>query len=176
MTGTQILALVAFVALALALLLVLRGMGQIIARTRADEAFRRAITDVVSRARQALEAVAHLADPARYAADPLDELGTSVVATAAQLVDLRSEIEGLQVPKDRRADADTIARDLAAASESLGLLGLGLIADPTAPEVRRTTIKRGYLALSHATRSLTEHGGQLEAPRPQPGRRQRPRS
>lgn len=173
MTGTQILALVAFVALALALLLVLRGMGQVIAASRADEAFRRGIADVVTRARRALEAVAQLAGPARYATDPLDELGPSVAATAAQLVDLRSEIDGLQVPKDRRADADTIARDLAAASESLGLLGLGLTADPTAPEVRRTSIKRGYLALSHATRSLTEHGGQLETRRPQPGRRRR---
>lgn len=173
MTGTQILAIVAFLALALAVLLVLRGMGQIIAATRADEAFRRGITDVVSRARRALEAVAQLAAPARYATEPLDELGTSVAAAAAQLVDLRSEIVALQVPKDRRLDADAIARDLAAASESLGLLGLGLTADPTAPEVRRTSIKRGYLALAHATRSLIEHGFALESPRPQPARRRR---
>ena len=173
MTGTQILAIVVFVALALALLLVLRGMGQIIATTRADEAFRRGVVDVVARARRALESVGQLAGPARYATDSLDELGTSVAATAAQLVDLRSEIEALQAPKDRLPDADSIIRDLAAASESLGLLGLGLTADPTAPEVRRTSIKRGYLALAHATQALNEHGRALETPRPQPGRRRR---
>ena len=167
MTGTQILALVAFVALALALLLVLRGIGQVIAASRADEAFRRGITDVVSRAQRALEVVAQLASPARYGTDTLGELGTSIALTAAQFVDLRSEVDALQVPKDRRADADTIARDLAAASDSLGLLGLGLTADPTAPEVGRTSIKRGYLALAHATRSLAEHGSVVEHPRPQ---------
>ena len=173
MTGIQVLALVAFGALVLALLLVLRGMGQIIARTRADEAFRRSVADIVGRAGSVLRGALEHADVARYEAGPLAELERSLSPTAAQLTALVVEMSSLQVPLGRRPDHDTVARDLGAASGALGALESGLGGDPASATERRIHLKRGYLALAHAARSLAEHGEVLATDRPRPDLRRR---
>lgn len=185
MTGTEILALVAFVALALALLLVLRGMGQVIAATRADEAFMHSIAEIVGRASNVLRGALEQADAARYRGGPHADLDRAISTSSVQVASLMEELKAMPVPRDRGPDHDTIARDLGSAFAALGVLEGGSevdiddAAEPAEPgnaadagaTDRRVAVKRGYLALAHAERSLTEHAEALSHDRPRPDRR-----
>lgn len=175
MTGIQILALVAFVALALALVLVLRGMGQIIAATRADEAFRRSVADIVGRTATTLGDVLEQASAARYRAGPHPDLDRTMGPTTPRIAELAGEMSALAVPVDRRADRDTIARDLAAASDALATLDRALAPGVDVETERRIALKRGYLGLAHAARSLADHGDAIASAPARPDRRRRRR-
>lgn len=167
---TQVLALVAFVAIVGALALVLRGTSQLLARTRADESFRRSIGEVVERASTTIGGVLRLADPARYRTASGPELGGTALNANTTLGGLLGEARRMAVPLDRAAERDAIVADLVAATAALDTIVGVATGEASGTSEGRTQLKRGYLELAHAVGLLVDHGNVATIERPQPGR------
>ncbi|MEK6721824.1 MAG: hypothetical protein AABZ33_14315 [Chloroflexota bacterium] len=158
MDGAQILALVAFVALVGALVLVLRGITRVIAAQRLDEAFRRGIADLASRADMCLAEIVPRVDGVRHRAAFVESITAEAERAARTLGDLAVEARATVVPRDRivQRDAVTVALERAAQSLERVIRAVrGPIDEPGNESIdARMAVKRGFLDLVHARETL----------------------
>ncbi len=178
MGGAQILALVAFVALVGALLLVLRGIGRIIAEQRLDEAFRRGIVELASQADVCLAEIVPRVDGVRHRAAFIESITAEAERAARTLGDLAVEGRATVVPRDRIVQRDAVVAALEQAAQSLERViraVRGPLDEPGDESVdARMAVKRGFLDLVHAREALTAVATEASTRRPVFGRFARP--
>jgi hypothetical protein len=161
-----LLPIVAFVALAAALALVLRGTGRIVARTRELEHFKSAVKDLAARVDASLGGAARQIDAVRRRQVGPETI-TETVAAATDAVERYSEeARSLRGPKTARQVQGDLVAELERAERALGMVEHGASIMAAARRGSReleaqTSIKRGYLNLLHAREAIARHA--LEA-------------
>lgn len=165
----RILALLAFVALAIAVVIFARRLGRAVAETRSRQSFRRAAGDLVGRACTSLDGVAARIDSVRR--QTLDaHLVTDNIAAASEAVRrYTEEAERLPVATgEGREVRDGIMTELKRAERALQLAEHGVTILTSAGRLRgreleaQTSIKRGYLGLLHAREALIRHAARAD--------------
>ena len=165
----RILALLAFVALAIAIVVFARRLGRAVAQTRSRQSFRRATADLVGRACTSLDGVAARIDAVRR--QTLDaHLVTDNISAASEAVRrYTEEAEALAAGNgDAREVRDGILTELKRANRALQLAEHGVTILTSAGRLRgreleaQTSIKRGYLGLLHAREALVRHGARAD--------------
>jgi hypothetical protein len=161
-----LLPIVAFIALAAALAVVLRGTGRIVAKTRELEQFKRGVRDLAARVDASLGGAARQIDAVRRRQIGPETI-TATIAAATDAVERYSEeARSLRGPHTaRRIRADLVA-ELERAERALGMVEHGATIMAAARRGSReleaqTSIKRGYLNLIHAREAIARHA--LEA-------------
>lgn len=160
----QLLALVAFIALLLALVVFLRRAGQLLAVTRRRETFRRAVTDLVGRIGTSLDGLASRVDGVRRHTLDAAAIQDNLVAAAAAVSRYAAEASALQ-PTGAHVEIRTaILADLERAERAIQMVehGCTILAGATRMGAReleaQTSIKRGYLNILHAREAIGRHG------------------
>jgi hypothetical protein len=166
MDPAVLLPIAAFIALAAGLVVVLRGTGRIVARTRELEQFRTGVGDLAARVDASLAAAAGQIDAVRRR-QVAPEMITETLAAATDAVErYADEAKALRSPrKANRIRSDMVA-ELERARRALGMVEHGtamLVATRRGPREleAQTSIKRGYLNLIHAREAFARHA--LEA-------------
>jgi hypothetical protein len=166
-----ILAIVAFVALAVVFAIVLRRASLVFGETRRAAAFRDDIAEVVERVDGDLGAMADLVDDVRRQEVPPPEeerFGVTFAAARDSVAWGRERIRGLAPPggleEARTAFLDAFGRaDEALRSLEHGFAVIG--STPTGPRALegRTAIKRGFLGLVHVREDLAAVASRVAA-------------
>lgn len=165
-----LLSTVAFIALAIAFVTVARRASKVIAETRDDERFRRAVEDLAGRIDLSLGAVISLTDDVRRHRITADSIGPNVDAARDAVRRYSEEAQLLDPPvpaEDVRAD---LLAELERADRALEMVahGCSLLEDmPGGPREleAQTAIKRGYLNALHAREAIARHAADLAASR-----------
>lgn len=161
----RLLALVAFVALALALYLFLRRAGRLLAETRSRQTFRRTAGDLVARACMSLDGVADRIDGVRRQTLAAHIITDNLSAATDALRRYADEAEALsgtsppirEVREGIRTELDRAARALEMVEHGVAILAVSNRASGRELEAH-TAIKRGYLGILHAREALLRHG------------------
>jgi hypothetical protein len=157
----QVVALIAFLLVAIGVTFGARRAGSILSRTREAEGFRGEVRDLARRAEVSLGEIAILIDGVRRrAADPETiALGLSAARDAAERY--ADEARALSAPAMAAVHRDGIVHELERAGRALELvehgcrlLGSGRRSE-RGPEAD-TSVKRGYLNLIHAREAVAE--------------------
>jgi hypothetical protein len=170
----EALAVAAFVALALALWIVVRRAGRLIALTRETDAFRRATVDLAGRAEESLAGVSARIDAVRRHSVPADEITDNLSAAAEAVERYLDEARGLRGPRASLEIRDSIVSELERAARALQMTehGCSILASARAGAREleaQTSVKRGYLNLLHAREAIARHAaraGDLATPEP----------
>jgi hypothetical protein len=163
----RLLALVAFVALLLALLVFLRRAGQLIAESREREAFRRQVADLVTRVGTSLDGVAARIDAVRRNTVAAEAIGDNLVAAAdavGRYADEARALRGGAAAGEIRAalvtELDRAARALQMVEHGCSILASARVGGRELEA--QTSIKRGYLNVLHAREAVARHGLRAE--------------
>jgi hypothetical protein len=161
-----ILPIVAFVALAAALALVLRGTGRIVARTRELEQFKHAVRDLAARVDASLTGAARQIDAVRRRQVGPETINDTLVAATDAVERYSEEARSLRGPQAARPIRANLVAELERAERALGMVEHGASIMAAARRGSReleaqTSIKRGYLNLLHAREAIARHA--LEA-------------
>jgi hypothetical protein len=164
---TVLLPVAAFVALAAAVLVVLRRAGRIVARTREVEHFRSAVRDLTTRIDQSLEGAVGRVDAVRRGQTGADTIGPTIEAATDAVTRYADEARALKGPTAGIPIRDAIVEDLERAERALAMVDHGA---KILAQVRRrgreleaqTSIKRGYLNLVHAREAIVRHAAAAE--------------
>jgi hypothetical protein len=167
-TLVQLLALVSFVALALAIVVATRRLGRFAARSRQVDGFRAAIADLARRIGASLDGVAERVDLVRHQSIEATEISDNVVAAIEAVARYADELRGLEPPGAGIAIRDAIATELERAGRALDLVRHGCDILETSRRGTReleaqTSIKRGYLNLIHAREAVARQALAAEA-------------
>ncbi len=159
----RLLALVAFVALLLALLVFLRRAGQLIAETRERETFRRAVADLVERVRTSLDGVAGRIDAVRRHTLDAGAIADNLSAATEAVERYADEARALRAAGPTGEVRAALITDLERAARALEMVDHGCSILASARVGNReleaqTSIKRGYLNILHAREAVTRHG------------------
>ena len=165
----RILALLAFVALAIAVVIFARRLGRAVAETRSRQSFRRAAGDIVGRACTSLDGVATRIDAVRRQTLDAHLVTDNLEAASEAVRRYTEEAEALAVSTgEAREVRDGILTELQRADRALRLAEHGVTILTSAARLRgreleaQTSIKRGYLGLLHAREALMRHGARAE--------------
>jgi hypothetical protein len=163
----RLLALIAFVALLLALLVFLRRAGQLIAETREREAFRRSVADLVGRVSTSLDGVAGRIDAVRRQtidagaiADNLAAATDAVERYADEARAVRARGPAAEIRLALVTDLDRAARALQMVEHGCSILASARVGGRELEA--QTSIKRGYLNILHAREAVIRHGVRAE--------------
>jgi len=161
----RLLALMAFVALAFAVLLFLRRAGRLIAETRSRQTFRRAASDLVSRSCSSLDGVAARIDGVRHGTLEAHIITDNLSAASDAVRRYAEEAEGLSGSSaPTRELRNGIVTELDRAGRALEMVahGCAILAVSSRASGReleaQTAVKRGYLGILHAREALARHG------------------
>lgn len=176
-----VLPLVAFTALAVLFLLILRRAGRLVARSREIHGFRAAIRDLDARIGQSLDGAAQRIDAVRRQQLAAEGLGDTLAAATDAVGRYADEARALTGPPEAVAIGQDIAHELARAGRAIDMVkhGVTILAS-----VRRggreleaqTSIKRGYLNLIHAREAVSRHAARAADLEAEPGPRRTFRS
>jgi hypothetical protein len=165
----RILALLAFVALAIAIVVFARRLGRAVAETRSRQSFRRAAADLVSRACTSLDGVAERIDAVRRQTLDAHLVTDNLEAASEAVRRYTEEAEALAgATGEAREVRDGILTELKRAGRALQLAKHGVTIMTSAARIRgreleaQTSIKRGYLGLLHAREALVRHGARAD--------------
>ena len=165
----RLLALLAFVALAIAVVIFARRLGRAVAETRSRQSFRRTARDLVNRACTSLEGVAERIDGVRRQTIDAHLVTENIEAASEAVRRYAEEAEVLAgTSGEAREVRDGILAELKRADRALQLAEHGVTILASSARVRgreleaQTSIKRGYLGLLHARQSLLRHGERAE--------------
>jgi hypothetical protein len=166
-----LLPLAAFVALALASLIILRRAGRLIANQREIQGFRATVKDMDERIGRSLDGAAQRIDSVRRQQLPAVELGETIAATSNAISRYSDEARALKGPPEAIAIARDIVTDLERAKRAIDMVDHGAT---ILISVRRggreleaqTSIKRGYLNLIHAREAIARHAARAEVLEP----------
>jgi hypothetical protein len=168
-----LLSLVAFVALAMATLIVLRRAGRIVARTRELEGFQSAVRDLASRVDTSLAGATSRIDAVRRGQVPAETISETIEAASDAVERYADEGRAITGPPGADTIRDDIVAELERAGRALEMVGHGTA---ILAQVRRrgreleaqTSIKRGYLNLLHAREAIERHAARAAALEPAP--------
>jgi hypothetical protein len=165
---TILLPVAAFIALALAVAVVLRRAGRIMARTREVEHFRSAVRDLAARIDRSLEGAAGRVDAVRRGQLAADAIGQTIEAATDAVTRYAEEARTIKGPPAAMPIRDAIVEELERAERALAMVDHG--AKIMAQSRRRgreieaqTSVKRGYLNLIHARDAIAAHALAAEA-------------
>ena len=163
----QVLAIAAFVALALAFALFVRRAGRFIAETREAETFRRSTADLAARVETSLGGVAGRIDGVRRRTVAAEAI-TDNIAAATDAVDrYAAEARALRGPAAAAEIRDALIAELDRAARALQMVehGCGILASARVGgrEIEaQTAIKRGYLNVLHAREAIRRYAARAE--------------
>ena len=154
-----LLPILAFIALAAGLLVVFRGTGRIVARTREVESFRTAIHDLTTRVDASLTGAAGGMVLVRHHALEPAALGAPLTAASDAVEQYLVEAKALHTPKAATPIREDLVHGLERAGRALSTVehGTNILASVRggARELEaQTSIKRGYLNLIHAREAI----------------------
>jgi hypothetical protein len=154
-----LLPIFAFVALAAGLIVVFRGTGRIVAKTREVESFRSAIRDLTARVDASLTGAAGRIDLVRHHALEPAALGDTLTAASDAVEQYLEEAKALHAPKSATPIREDLVLGLERAGRALSTVehGTNILASVRggARELEaQTSIKRGYLNLIHAREAI----------------------
>ncbi len=167
----QLLAVCAFIALALAIAIVLRRAGRLIAETRDTESFRRNVKDLSTRIETSLGGVSEKIDGVRRHTIPADAIGDNIAAATDAVARYVEEARAIRGPDGSADIRDAIVSELERAARALQMVEHGCTilasARPGGRELEaQTAVKRGYLNLLHAREAVARHAVRSATLRP----------
>ena len=159
----RILALVAFAALVLAVIVFFRRAGQLLAESREREAFRRSVGDLVERIGTSLEGVTGRIDDVRRQTLPAEAITPNLEAATDAVRRYAEEARALPARGTTAEVRDAIIADLERAERALQTVDHGCSILASARVGGReleaqTAVKRGYLNILHAREAILRHG------------------
>jgi hypothetical protein len=157
-----LLPIAAFIALAAALAIVLRGTGRIVARTREVDEFRGAIHDLAARIDISLGSAAQEIDAVRRRQVDPDTIAPTVQSAKEAVERYTEETLALKSPANAQHIRSAIVGDLGRAGRALDMVEHGTTIMLNARRGPReleaqTSVKRGYLNLVHAREAIARH-------------------
>jgi len=157
----QVVALVAFLFVAIGVALGARRTGSILSRTREAEGFRGGVADLARRVETSLGDVSVLIDGVRRRDTEPETIRASLTAASDAVERYAEEARGLAAPRIAVPHRDAIVYELERAGRALELVTHGCILYGTGRRLERgteadTAVKRGYLNLIHARESIAE--------------------
>jgi len=157
----QVIALVAFLLLAIAVAFGARRTGSFLRRTREAEGFRGDIADLARRAEISLGGVSVLIDRVRRREVEPETISPNLVAARDAVERYADEARALATPAIAGPHRDAIVRELERAGRALDLVAHGCLLYGTGRRLERgteadTAVKRGYLNLIHARESIAD--------------------
>jgi hypothetical protein len=158
----ELLAVAAFVALALAILIVVRRAAKLVAETRDTERFRRVLADLAARVDQSLGGVGARIDAVRRQTAAAEDIAENITAARDAVTRYEEEALALHGPGSANEIRDAIVGELGRAARALEMVDHGC-AILTAARVggreleAKTSIKRGYLNILHAREAIARH-------------------
>jgi len=160
--SAQVIALVAFLFVAILVALAARRTGSILSRTREAEGFRGEVGDLARRVEASLGDVSHLIDGVRRRDVEPQSVTTSLAAARDAVERYTDEARALAAPTIAAPQRDAIVHELERAGRALELVEHGCALYDTGRRLERgteadTAVKRGYLNLIHARESIAEH-------------------
>jgi hypothetical protein len=165
----RLLALVAFVALAIALVIFVRRLGRAVAETRSRQSFRRLAGDLTSRACTSLDGVATRIDGLRRQTIAAHLVADNIEAASEAVRRYTEEAEAMSgLFGEARDVREAILTELRRADRALQLVEHGISILTSSARLRgreleaQTSIKRGYLGILHARQALLRHGARAE--------------
>lgn len=169
-------ALAAFVALAVAFLVVLRRASLVVTESRDEERLRRAVEDLALRIDRSLGGVIERIDAVRrhhVAADAIEQNLAAASDAVVRYAEEAATLHGSIPAEDVRAN---LLAELERAGRALEMVTHGCMLLDEAPDGPReleaqTAIKRGYLNALHAREAISRHAADLAAARPADQRR-----
>jgi hypothetical protein len=151
----QLLAVAAFVALALAVLVFVRRAARFLADSRDVGRFRRSLSEISSGAVTSLDAILGPIDGVRRRTTAADAIVEGLVEAGTSITGYAAEARELRGPDPAPAIRDSLVAELERAERALQMVEHGCAVlsaartDTRAPE-GQTSIKRGYLNILHA--------------------------
>jgi hypothetical protein len=158
----QVVALVAFLFVAILVALAARRTGSILSRTREAEGFRGEVDDLAHRVEQSLGDVSVLIDGVRRRDSEPETITPSLAAARDAVERYTDEARALAAPAIAIPHRDAIIFELERAGRALELVEHGCVLYGSGRRLERgteadTAVKRGYLNLIHARESIAEH-------------------
>jgi len=158
----QALGVAVAVAFALALWIVLRRAGRLVAETRRIDSFRHAIEDLALRAGTSIDGVTARIDAVRRQTLPPEALAENLTAATDAVERYAEEAESLRGPRGSTDIRDPIVAELRRAGRAIEMVEHGRSILTSARVGGReleaqTSIKRGYLNLIHAREAIARH-------------------
>ena len=168
-----LLPILAFVIIAAALVMVMRGTGRIVARTREVERFKQQVRDLAARADTSLGGAVTEIDAVRRKQVGPESIADTVAAATDAVERYAEEARGLRGPSSARPIRDGVVASLERAHRALEMVEHGRSILAAARRGSReleaqTSIKRGYLNLLHAREALAHHALEAQALEPEP--------
>jgi hypothetical protein len=157
----QVVALVAFLLVAIGVAIGARRTGSILSRTREAEGFRGDVADLARRVETSLGDMSVLIDGVRRRDVEPETITPSLNASRDAVERYTDEARALTAPTLAIPHRDAIVHELERAGRALELVAHGCILYGTGRRIERgteadTAVKRGYLNLIHARESIAE--------------------
>jgi hypothetical protein len=163
--------LLLFALLAVALILVVRRAGRVVAQTREMDGFRRDAGDLATRIAASLAGAAERIDAVRRGQVAPDTIGETLDAAGDAMERYRVEAEALHGPRGYDTLRVRMVEELGRAVRALEMVDHGCATMVAAGGGRarepegQTAIKRGYLNVLHAREAIVEIGTSLRPSR-----------
>jgi hypothetical protein len=158
----ELLAIAAFVALALAVAIVIRRSARLVAETRDTDRFRRGVADLAARVDQSLGGVGARIDAVRRQTASAEDIAENIAAARDAVTRYEEEARALHGPPGANEIREAIVGELGRAARALEMVDHGC-AILTAARIgsreleAKTSIKRGYLNVLHAREAIARH-------------------
>ena len=164
----QLLAIAAFIALALAFAVFLRRAGRFIAETREIETFRRTAADLTARVDTSLDGVAGRIDGVRRHTLSAQDITDNIAAATDAVERYTAEARALPGPAVAAEIRDALITELERAGRALEMVEHGCTILSSARIGGReleaqTAIKRGYLNVLHAREAIRRYAARAAA-------------
>jgi hypothetical protein len=151
----QLLAIVAFVALALAFALFIRRAGRFIAETRELETFRRTAADLAARVDTSLDGVAGRIDGVRRRTLAAQDITDNIAAATDAVERYTAEARALPGPTVAAEIREALITELEMVEHGCTILSSARVGGRELEA--QTAIKRGYLNVLHAREAIRRY-------------------
>ncbi len=162
-----LLPIAAFIALAVGLVVVFRGTGRIVARSRELASFQRAVKDLAADIDASLAGAAGQIDAVRRHQIAPDTIQDTIAAATQAVQRYTDEARDLGGSRQTRTIRLDLVDDLERAARALAMVEHGTAIMVTSRGPRQleaqTSIKRGYLDLLHAREAIARHAVEAAA-------------
>jgi hypothetical protein len=160
--SAQLLAIMAFIAFALALLIFVRRSAKALADARDTQRFRRRVGDLAPRVQTSLDDVAVRVDGVRRRTLAADAIATDIEGALTAVDGYTVEARAIHAPPNGGEIRDGIVVELEHARRALEMVehGCAILTEGRvgARELEaQTSVKRGYINILHAREALNHH-------------------
>jgi hypothetical protein len=166
--SAQLLAIMAFVAFALALLIFIRRAAKVLADTRETQRFRRRVGDLAPRVHASLDAVGTRVDGVRRHTVAAEAIAPDIETALAAVDAYTTEARALRGPAGATEIREAIVVELERARRALEMVehGCGIATGGQAGARQleaETAVKRGYINILHAREAFDRHATRASA-------------